>query len=222
MADNPWRPDDKQADWARKILGLLSFLDSTNSKIPDLGQKTAAGSFPVVLALDQPAIPTTLDQYATVLTSNTITRPADTTAYVSGDLVANSTTAGSVTPFSFSNATRVAAGTSEIVGVRLYKSGTSISNANFRIHFYRATVTPSNGDNGAWLTPYDNYVGSFDVTMDKVFTNGAEGAGLPTVGMARRFTLPSGTTLFALIEVRGAYVPGTSEQFYIRAELSRF
>ena len=31
----------------------------------------------------------------------TLTRPADTTAYASGDLVANSTTAGSVTPLTF-------------------------------------------------------------------------------------------------------------------------
>lgn len=199
--------------WRRNVAALERAFGSSGTSAPTTVVQGLSGGVPV---------DTTLNQYATVIQSNTITRPADTTAYVSGDLVANSTTAGSVTPFSFSNATRGASGTSEIVGVRLYKSGTGISNANFRIHFYRATVTPSNGDNGAWLTPYDNYVGSFDVTIDKVFTNGSEGAGLPTVGMARRFTLMSGTTLFALIEARGAYTPANAEQFYIRAELSRF
>ena len=167
-------------------------------------------------------VPTVLDSYGCVCISNTITRPADTTAYASGDLVANSTTAGSVTPFSFTNATRIAAGVGEIQAVRLYKSGTSLTNANFRVHFYIATMTPSNGDNGAWLTPIANYVGSFDVTCDKAFTDGAEGAGLPTVGMLRRFQLASGTTLFALLEVRGVYTPVSAETFIIRAEISRF
>jgi hypothetical protein len=167
-------------------------------------------------------IPTVLDSYATVITSNTTTRPADTTAYAVGDLIANSTTAGSVTPFSFANATRVVAGSGEIQAVRLYKSGTSLTNANFRVHFYLATVTPSNGDNGVWLTPIANYIGSFDVTCDKAFTDGAEGAGLPTVGMVRRFQLPSGTTLYALLEARGAYTPTSGETFNIKAEISRF
>jgi hypothetical protein len=166
--------------------------------------------------------PTTLDQYATVINSNTTTRPADTNVYASGDLVANSTTAGSVTPFSFTNAVRVAAGAGEIQAVRLYKSGTSLTNANFRVHFYIATVVPSNGDNGVWLTPMANYVGSFDVTCDKAFTDGAEGAGLPTVGMVRRFQLASGTTLYALLEARGTYTPTSGETFTIRAEISRY
>ena len=38
-----------------------------------------------------------VEAFCDILTSNVITRPADTTAYASGDLVANSTTAGSVT-----------------------------------------------------------------------------------------------------------------------------
>lgn len=202
------------------VVGYLNTLPA--GKFNSTPVSLTNGQF-IELQLDQAgALKSNLDQYGIVLTSNTITRPADTTAYVSGDLVANSTTAGSVTPFSFASATRVAAGTGEIQAIRLYKSGTSLTNANFRVHFYRLTMTPSNGDNGAWLTPYDDYIGSFDVTMDKVFTNGSEGAGLPTVGMLRRFTLPSGTTLFALIEARGAYTPTSGETFSIRAEISRY
>lgn len=167
-------------------------------------------------------VPTLLDSYACVCISNTITRPADTNVYASGDLVANSTTVGSVVPFSFTNATRIAAGSGEIQAVRLYKSGTSLTNANFRVHFYLANMSLTNGDNGAWLTPIANYIGSFDVTCDKAFSDGAEGAGLPTVGMVRRFQLPAGTTLYALLEARGVYTPTSGETFSIRAEISRY
>lgn len=166
---------------------------------------------------------TVLDlSFAQAITSNTITRPADTTAYAVGDLVANSTTAGSVTPFSFANAVRADGCVCEVTGVRLYKSSTSITNANFRVHFYRASVTPSNGDNGAWLTSNAEYLGAFDVTTDLVFSNGAEGYGIPRVGVLRKFMIVTGTTLYALLEARGAYTPANAETFRLVAELSRF
>jgi hypothetical protein len=167
----------------------------------------------------------TAKDYAAVLTSNTLTRPADTTAYASGDLVANSTTAGSVTAFSFTNAARVAAGSLRIDRVRLYKSGTSAANASFRVHLYNANPSGiANGDNGAWLTSIAGYIGAFDFSAAnaRVFSNGIEIAGLPLIGSAVVAQLPSGTTLFALLEARGAYTPVSGETFSIRAEVYRF
>ena len=70
--------------------------------------------------------------------SASFTRPNDTTAYASGDLVANSTTAGSVVPLQIDlgNVAAVGHGITRITRARLTKSGTSPTNANFRIHLY--------------------------------------------------------------------------------------
>src|SRR6185437_974597 len=87
---------------------------------------------------------------ATVNLSANFTRPADTTAYATGDLVANSTTAGSVTPLSFT-APRYATGSGQVRRARLKKSTNTTTNATFRLHLYATSPTPTNGDNGAWL-----------------------------------------------------------------------
>lgn len=154
--------------------------------------------------------------------SASFSRPADTTAYASGDLVANSTTAGSVVPVSLLNAVREEGGVSRIERVRLRKTGTSITNASFRVHLFSAAPTVTNGDNGAFLSILANYIGAFDVVIDRAFSDGAAGAGLPVNGAAATFTIPSGTTLYALIEARGAYTPVSGETFTVIAELYRF
>ncbi len=151
--------------------------------------------------------------------SATVTRPADTTAYASGDLVANSTTAGSVTPMQFTVA-QWAGGTGMIRRARIRKTGTSITNASFRLHLYNVSPTPANGDNGAFSTNQAaNYVGALDVTMTQAFTDGASGNGVPLVGSEINFDLPSGTVLFGLLEARGAYTPASAEVFTVELEV---
>lgn len=147
----------------------------------------------------------------TTLASANFTRPADTTAYASGDLVANSTTAGSVTPMQFTVA-RVAAGSGMIRRARLRKSGTSVTSASFRLHLYRASPTPANGDNAAWSTDQvANYLGSIDVTCDRAFTDGASGNGVPNTGSEINFKLSSGQVVYGLCEARAAYTPASGE-----------
>jgi hypothetical protein len=145
----------------------------------------------------------------TNIVSARFTRPADTTAYASGDLVANSTTAGSVVPLSYA----VGGGVFQIRRVRIFKSGTSTTNAAFRVHLYTASMTAANGDNAAWSTNRAaNYLGSVDVTVDKAFTDGA--AGVATV--EANCAVPG--TLYALIEARGAYTPASAEVFNVVLE----
>lgn len=165
---------------------------------------------------------------AFVITSNTITRPADTTAYAVGDLVANSTTAGSVTPFSFASVSdpTISSNTDgsamvRIDRVRFQTNNTSLTNASFRVHFYRASPTVTNGDNGAWLTAITSYVGAFDMTLDRAFSDGAQGSGVPLVGSGTVITLPA-TTLYALVEARGAYTPASGQTFNLVIEGYRF
>lgn len=146
-------------------------------------------------------------------------RPADTAAYASGDLVANSTTAGSVVPMQFTVA-RVAGGSGMIRRLRVRKSGTGIVGATFRLHLYNTAPTPSNGDNGAWLTSgAASYMGALEVTLDRVFTDGAAGNGLPLTGSEINFALASGQVVFGLLEARGAYQPANAEQFTVELEV---
>ena len=102
---------------------------------------------------------------------------------------------------------------------RLHKSGTSLTAASFRIHFYRTSPTVSNGDNGAWLSNnVANYVGAIDITCDKAFTDGASGNGVPNVGAELNFT---SDTYYAVIEARGAYTPVTAVVFTVELEVLR-
>lgn len=150
--------------------------------------------------------------------SGSFNRPADTTAYAAGDLVANSTTAGSVTPVGLV-AARVALGGLSIRRMRLRKSTTSLTNASFRVHAYSVQPTVSNGDNGAWLTPMSGYLGAFDVTMDKAHSDGASGQGVPMVGSEVSAKLASGQTVYFLVEARAAYTPGSGETFTVEGEV---
>lgn len=150
---------------------------------------------------------------------DSFTRPADVNAYTSGDLVANSIAAGSVVPLSFTVA-RAAAGSGMIRRVRIRKTGTSITSANFRLHLYTASPTPTSGDNGVWLTNQAaNYLGALDVTLDRVFSDGAAGNGVPASGSEINFALASGQVVYGLLEARGAYTPTSGETFTISLEV---
>lgn len=144
------------------------------------------------------------------------TRPADTTAYASGDLVANSTTAGSVVPVLLIPPS-ASGGPRLLRRIKFAKSGTDLTGASFRIHVYSVLPTISNGDNGAWLTSgVAGAVGAMDVTVDRAFTDGAYGIALPILGT--EFTIDASLPTYALVEARGAYTPVSGEIFSIDAE----
>ena len=154
--------------------------------------------------------------------SANFTRPADTTQYAAADLVANSTTAGSVVPMSWT-ATRVAAGSGSIRRARLKKSGTTITAASFRLHLYAASPTIANGDNGAWSTTQSTYLGSVDLDMSgtagRVFSDGAEVIAAPNHGTEINFVLASGSTIYGLLVAVGTYTPASAEVFTCELEI---
>lgn len=153
--------------------------------------------------------------------TGSFTRPGDTNAYASGDLVANSTTAGSVVTTELRAVGAYPQGASIVRRAILRKSGTSTTNAQFRIHLYRgSTITCANGDNGAWSTnQVANYLGGFSVTIDRAFTDGAYGAAVPIVGQEIMIRLASGQSVYALLEARAAYTPANAEVFTIGLDL---
>jgi len=154
--------------------------------------------------------------------SANFTRPADTTAYAAGDLVANPTTAGSVTPMSFTLGANTALGIWSLNRVRLVRSQDAVTNANFRVHLYSESPTVANGDNGAFSsTQAANYLGyvSVDATTtpgDK-FSDGS--AGIGAVGAEGTMHIRAGATIYALLEALAAYTPASAETFTLTLEL---
>lgn len=160
----------------------------------------------------------------TIVLSSSFTRPADTTAYASGDLVANSTTAALVTPMSFdlSPYQRPFGMAGMVRRVRISKTGTTATNAAFYAHLYTASPTPANGDNAAWSTnKATNYLGYLNVSSMTAFTDGCNGRGAPANGTEINFnaTMLDSTALYCLLEARGAYTPASAEVFTVRLEL---
>lgn len=156
----------------------------------------------------------------TALVIASFTRPADTTAYASGDLVANSTSAGSVLPvvLAIGRGLSGSSASGMIRRLRLRTTGASITNASFRVHFYRTVpITFANGDNAAWSTnQVANYVGAIDVICDRLFTDGISGNGVPNTGSEINFTVP---IYYAAIEARAAYTPASGEVFTLELEV---
>jgi len=155
------------------------------------------------------------------------TRPADTTAYASGDLVANSTTAGSVVPLSFIYMPRMTAQGFSIRRVRMHSNrtsgvtaiGTVPANASFRIHLFSTLPTVTNGDNGAFFsTQSATYIGGLDVTLNRGFSDGYIGIGLPVSGSEMIAKNLTGQTLYALVQATAAYTPVSAEVFTITLE----
>ena len=160
---------------------------------------------------------------SSTVVSATFTRPADTTAYSVGDLVANSTTAASVVPMAFTPGADISRGFS-VRRARVSASNTSTTNASFRVHLYQTDPSAStgiaNGDNGAWSTKVAGYMGSLDVTIDKAFTDAAKGVGVPLIGGEVTGTPAAGAlTVYALLEARAAYTPTSAQTFTVELEV---
>jgi hypothetical protein len=190
---------------------------STAAKQPALGTAGTASTDVISVQGIASMTPVAVVGKSIVASSN-FNRPADTTAYAVGDLVANNTTAGSVTPLSWTLG-RVNDGYVTIRRARLKKSTTGVTNAQFRLHLFGATPTVTNGDNGAWLPTQSTYLGWIDITLDKVFSDAAEGIGVPTVGSEIIAPCLSGAqTIKGLLEARAAYTPGNAETFTVEIE----
>lgn len=152
--------------------------------------------------------------------SATITRPADTTAYASGDLVANSVTAGSVNALQFTTAARISGGSGRVVGARIQKSTNVVTNAAFRLHLF--TVIPtftSAGDNSALSTVVvatdKGYLGYIDIPAMTGFSAVAWGTGAPDNTREAVNFVAVAQTLYGVLEARGAYTPGNAEVFTV-------
>ncbi len=173
-----------------------------------IGQAAMAASLPVVFSSDQTPV------FPKKYVGDVITRPADTNIYASGDLVAASTTAatvnGSPTKIQVS---RVADQPFSIYKAGLRLSGAVVNHGLFRMHFYGAAPTVSNGDNGVWLTDQTaNYLGYIDITLEQAFTDGCVGAGVSARGQVVSGLPVSGQNyVYYTIEVKDIFTPISGE-----------
>jgi hypothetical protein len=154
--------------------------------------------------------PNRVGGYTKIATAS-FTRPNDTTPYNAGDLIANNTTANLVVPMVF-DLSRVPGAGGMIRRLRLRKSSANLVNASFRLHLYASLPTIiQNGDNGIWRTNNAmDYVGAYDVIMDRIFTDGAVGNGLPLTGSEDNFVADR---YWGLLEARAGYTPIANEGF---------
>lgn len=152
--------------------------------------------------------------------SGSFTRPADVTAYASGDLIANSTTAGSVVAPEITGVAAVLGGEGVLHRITLHKTGTSATNANIRVHLFRADpAIVTNGDNGAFsVSGAADYLGQWDVASMQAFTDGCVGHVTPANPVPLRLGANLGS-LYALLEARAAYTPASAEVFTVTLDV---
>lgn len=155
--------------------------------------------------------------------SASFTRPNDTTAYTSGDLVANNTAAGSALAMTFK---WFGLGPQRALSIRngvITATGTGVANKALRLHLFNTAPTfTSAGDNGAIATVLvgsANWIGAIDVTAMVAGSDGSFGVGAPLFGSEILFQIPGPTSgdgaasLFGILEARGAYAPTAQEVF---------
>jgi hypothetical protein len=152
-----------------------------------------------------------------IVTGGTLTRPANTTAYGFGALMASSVTAGSVVVPTAAVA-RANDQAGALVGVLLTKSSNVVTNAIFRIHLFNVVPTFLVGDAGAFQGNFSDtgYLGAFDVSVDQSGTpaTGASGQGAPKIGSELPFVPVTGTqNIYWVLEVRAGYTPTSGETF---------
>lgn len=148
-------------------------------------------------------------------------RPATTPTYASGQLVANSATAGSVTPLQWTLGNAFGVAMFRLTRVRLYKSGTTGTNGSFRVHLYQGVAAPTvtNGDTGNWLsTGAANWLGNIDVTSLLTFSDGCAGTGSAAAGSELYIKASAGANIYGLIEARAGYVGQSAETFTVVLE----
>lgn len=151
----------------------------------------------------------------------TFVRPANTTQYAAGDLVANHATAGNVVPVEFSPSARYPGGAGAIKAVSIDKSAVSVVASAFKVHLFTQAPVVTNGDNGALAVTNGlakGYLGSVAVTVGQAVGDGAHGRAACDIIFD---TDKPNSKLYALIEVTDTYTPASGETFGVTLELTR-
>lgn len=221
------------------VPGNITQVGSTNIA---LGSTTGSASVPVVIASDQAAVAANITKIGgtalafgqqlpsaslpvalaapNYVTASSFARPADTTAYAAGDLVANNTAGGSVTPMAFAiapaNGVPVYALKALLITQTSGGAGVTITNGTFRLHLFGQSPTSANGDNGAFSETMANWCGTMDGTLLYQGTDYSVAEMVPSFGSAITCKPAGGSsTIYGLLEARAAFTPTNAEVFQV-------
>lgn len=147
----------------------------------------------------------------------TFTRPANTTAYAANKLVANSTTAGSVSPFSLTVTASAACSfrVSELVLTTNHTTG--LSGASFTARMWSAAPTYANGDGGTYQvsTGAAGFLAKFSGPCEQ-FDDGAVCVLTAETGFSKPIKLASGTTVAVDLMTPTGFTPQSGKTFTLR------
>lgn len=151
--------------------------------------------------------------------SATFTRPADTTAYLARDTVSNSTSAPVV--LTFANIARVSGGSGILTKIRLM-TDQSTNTARFRLHLFHTAPTAIN-DNSPYTMLFanaGNRIGQID--LPAMSTEGTGSTASASINITDRlpFVLPTGTSIFGILETLDAFTPASAQNFYLELTAS--
>jgi hypothetical protein len=146
------------------------------------------------------------------------TRPADTTTYASGDVVANSTSAATI--LTFANMSRANGLGGIIQGATLIDSVSAALKPEFELYLFDTAPAMQN-DNAAWApsdAELDKCLGYIAFASGGWRTGTSSGNGLIDIdALAKSYQCaPASTSLFGVLVARNAYVPASGEKFTVR------
>lgn len=196
---------------------VVETYDTTGSSGPQRQSFTLAsvGSPSSITALTgtpSSGVPIGLSTYSP---TSVLTRPANSTPYTAGNLIASNTASGSVTVPSV-----VAAGAHgggfHISSLILTTNASGMGGVSLQINLWNAAPTYSNGDGGAYSvnTGSANWLGSFTVPSMIQGGDGAWGAAVPDVGSSLDRNCASGTSsIYWDLTAKNAFIPGNAQTF---------
>ncbi len=196
---------------AQRITSLIALLPAS------LGQKTMANSFPVCFASDQSVSVAPVSAIKEVAVE--LTRPSDTTAYTSGDIVSNSTVATTLMEFASVAATNGAS--CYITGIHIITDKKAIT-PQFRLHFWNASDPTTSADNAANRSPLyaddSKYCGYWDMPPMQSSADTTNGTSSWSTDESCRIPVKCGastTSLWVLMETLSAFTPSSGQKFRV-------
>lgn len=150
--------------------------------------------------------------------TSTLTRPANTTAYATTQLIGSSTTAGSVVVPSFAIAN--AAGSAVIPRLRLSTNATTGWGTTLTVNLWSAAPTYTNGDGGTYAVATNGakHLAQYSCTLTQ-YGDAASGECSVSVGNFAMVTLASGTSIFWDLQTTGSATPISGQTFTLIPEL---
>lgn len=166
-------------------------------------------------------IPFSSNHDRAIVTGTILQRPGDIEIYKSGDLVAQSTNPSSVSPIRFQQAGPFGpASLAAIDRVRIWKSTTETTHAEFRLHIFGTAPTSfAAGDSDLVACCGSNYFGFIDVVCNQYFSNGGYGFGAPNSGAVFNARVDSSISLYGLLETRNNYAAASGERFEVALDV---